>query len=58
MTFIIGKPLSRRTVLRGVGAALSLPFLEAMSPTRFGLRGQVPAKPTHRFQTIYVPGLR
>ena len=55
MTFIIGKPLSRRTVLRGVGAALSLPFLEAMSPTRFGLRGQVPAKPTHRFQTIYVP---
>ena len=55
MNFIIGKPLSRRTVLRGAGAALALPFLEAMSPTRFGLRGQVPAKPTHRFQTIYVP---
>ena len=55
MAFIIGKPLSRRTVLRGAGAALALPFLEAMSPTRFGLRGQAPAGPTHRFQTIYVP---
>ncbi len=55
MTFIIGKPLSRRTVLRGVGAALALPFLEAMSPTRFGLSGQIQDKPIHRFQTIYVP---
>ena len=55
MTFIIGKPLSRRTVLRGMGAALALPFVEAMSPTRFGLRAQSPPKPTHRFQTIYVP---
>ena len=55
MKFIIGKPLSRRTVLRGAGAALALPFLEAMSPTRFGLHGRAPAKPIHRFQTIYVP---
>ena len=55
MTFITGKPLSRRTVLRGVGAAFALPFLEAMSPTRFGLNAQVRADPTHRFQTIYVP---
>ncbi len=55
MTHIIGKPLSRRTVLRGMGAALALPFLEAMSPTRFGLRAQARANPTHRFQTIYVP---
>ncbi len=55
MTYIIGKPLSRRTVLRGIGAALAMPFLEAMSPTRFGLRAQARANPTHRFQTIYVP---
>ena len=55
MNFIISKPLSRRTVLRGAGAALALPFLDAMSPTRFGVRAQVPVTPTHRFQTIYVP---
>lgn len=55
MTTLIGKPLSRRTVLRGVGATLALPFLEAMSPTRFGLRGQAPRTSAHRFQTIYVP---
>ena len=33
MTFITKKHLSRRTVLRGaVGAAISLPFLDAMVP--------------------------
>ena len=53
MSFMTGKRLSRRTVLRGAGAALALPFLNAMSPIR--LRAQVPARPTHRFQTIYVP---
>lgn len=55
MTLLIGKPLSRRTVLRGVGAAFALPFLEAMSPISFGLRAQSPQQLTHRFQTIYVP---
>ena len=56
MDFIIRKQLSRRTVLRGVGAALALPFLEAMSPTRFSaLYGLAPVKRPHRFQTIYVP---
>ncbi len=55
MTSLIGKPLSRRTVLRGVGATLALPFLEAMSPTRFGLGAQTRQRPAHRFQTIYVP---
>ena len=53
MAFITAKPLSRRTILRGAGAALALPFLDAMSPIR--LRAQGPARPTHRFQTIYVP---
>ena len=55
MNFIIGKPLSRRTVLRGAGAALALPFLDAMSPTRLWLQARAPVKPTHRFQAIYVP---
>ena len=27
-----GKPISRRTVLRGLGTAVALPFLEAMLP--------------------------
>jgi len=30
--FLTGKHLSRRTFLRGTGAAISLPFLEAMTP--------------------------
>ena len=30
--FITKKHLSRRTVLRGVGAAISLPLLDAMLP--------------------------
>jgi hypothetical protein len=53
VTFLTTKSLPRRTVLRGVGAAVALPFLEAMLPP-FGLRGNA-AKPIHRFQTFYVP---
>src|ERR1043165_3357621 len=45
------KSLSRRTILRGLGAAVSLPLLEAMLPP---LRGAV-SKPVHRFLTFYVP---
>jgi len=56
MEIITGKPLSRRTVLRGLGAALALPFLDAMTPTRFSLHAQAAApKRIHRFQTFYVP---
>jgi hypothetical protein len=46
------KSLPRRTVLRGAGATLALPFLEAMLPP-FSLRAAAP--PVHRFQTFYVP---
>src|SRR5216684_6607436 len=45
-----GKSLPRRTVLRGLGATVALPFLDAMLPP---LRAA--AKPVHRFQTFYVP---
>ncbi len=31
--FVTGKALPRRTVLRGLGATVALPFLEAMTPT-------------------------
>jgi hypothetical protein len=48
------KSLPRRTLLRGMGATLALPFLEAMLPP-FSLRGRAAAKPVHRFQTFYVP---
>jgi hypothetical protein len=51
------KSLPRRTVLRGLGATLALPFLDAMLPA-FSLRGIAAAKsgkPVHRFQSFYVP---
>jgi len=48
------KSLPRRTVLRGLGATVALPFLEAMLPP-FSLRGLTAAQPAHRFQTFYVP---
>ena len=51
MTFL-NKSLPRRTVLKGAGATLALPFLEAMLPP-VSLRAA--AAPAHRFQTFYVP---
>src|SRR5256885_13598664 len=48
------KSLPRRTILRGLGATLTLPFLDAMLPA-FSMRGLAAAKPAHRFQTFYVP---
>ena len=50
MAFLTAKSLPRRTVLRGLGASVALPFLNAMLPT---LRAA--AKPAHRFQAFYVP---
>ena len=48
------KPLSRRTVLRGVGATVALPFLDAMAPGVSAL-ARTAAKPVRRFQAIFVP---
>jgi len=50
--FVSSKALPRRTVLKGLGATLSLPLLDAMYPA--GARAQV-RRPVHRFQTFYVP---
>ena len=44
------KSLPRRTVLKGIGTTLALPFLEAMLPP---LRAAT--KPAHRFQAFYTP---
>ena len=52
--FITKMSLSRRTVLRGVGATLALPWLDAMLPA-FSARGLAAAAPAHRFQAFYVP---
>jgi hypothetical protein len=52
--FISKKHLSRRTVLRGLGATVALPLLDAMVPARTAL-AQTAAAPTLRFGTIYVP---
>ena len=52
MTFLSTKSLARRTVLRGLGATLALPFLDAMLPS---LSANTAAKPVHRFQAFYVP---
>src|SRR5437870_5018718 len=54
MTLLPAKSLPRRTVLRGLGATMALPFLEAMLPA-FSRRGLAVARPAHRFQTFYVP---
>src|SRR5262245_14779706 len=34
MSFIAGKHIPRRTMLRGLGATIALPFLDAMVPAR------------------------
>jgi len=52
--FITNKAISRRTILRGAGATLALPVLEAMVPA-FGARAVVAATPTRRFGAVFVP---
>jgi len=52
-TFTTRKSLSRRTLLRGVGATLSLPFLDAMVPAvTAASRTVVPAK---RLSYVFIP---
>ena len=51
---ICSTSLPRRTVLRGLGATVALPFLDAMLPA-FSARARAASKPVHRFQTFYVP---
>ena len=51
---ITRKHLSRRTFLRGAGAAISLPLLDAMTPALGWARGAAPPAPT-RLCFVYVP---
>ena len=46
--------LSRRTVLRGVGATVALPLLDAMVPALSAM-ARTPANPVRRLACIYIP---
>jgi hypothetical protein len=48
------KHLSRRTVLRGLGATLALPLLDGMVPAFAQIRNSA-AKPVRRLAAVYVP---
>src|SRR5918993_5332941 len=51
---ITGKSLSRRTVLRGLGASMALPLLDAMVPA-FAFAPAAAARPVRRLSIVYVP---
>src|SRR5262249_60241650 len=46
--------ISRRTILRGMGAGIALPFLEAMVPA-FTPTARTAANPLKRFGAVFVP---
>jgi hypothetical protein len=48
------KALPRRTFLRGVGATVALPLLDAMIPSMTAL-AQTPARPVRRLGFVYIP---
>jgi len=52
--FISKKHISRRTILRGAGAALALPFLDAMVPAATAM-AQTAASGKPRFVGLFVP---
>jgi hypothetical protein len=52
--FITKTSISRRAVLRGMGASLALPFLDAMVPASTAL-AKTAATPALRFGAVFVP---
>jgi len=50
MTFLTGKHIDRRSLLRGIGAAIALPALDSMFPALAG-----PVKTPRRLAVVYVP---
>jgi hypothetical protein len=52
--FITKRSLHRRTFLRGMGATVALPLLDAMVPA-FTASAQTPAAPVRRFAGLYLP---
>src|SRR6266576_2263874 len=51
---ILKKALPRRTFLRGMGATVALPLLDAMIPSMTAL-AQTPANPVRRLGFVYIP---
>src|SRR5688572_5543178 len=51
---ITGKALPRRTFLRGMGATVALPLLDAMVPSMTAL-ARTPAAPVRRLGFVYMP---
>src|SRR5277367_689036 len=54
MMFLTKKSLPRRTMLRGLGAAVALPLFDAMLPAFVPL-AKAAAKPRMRFGAVYTP---
>src|SRR5262249_177987 len=54
MMILPQKPLSRRTVLRGAGVALGLPWLEAMTPSAYAQSKPAQAKSPVRMAVLYM----
>ena len=54
MTFLTKKHLSRRTMLKGAGAAIGLPLLDAMIPAHTAL-ADTPAAPSVKLGFVYFP---
>jgi len=52
--FVFKKHLSRRTVLKGAGATIALPLLDAMIPAGTAL-AQTAAAPSSRLGFVYFP---
>ena len=48
------KHMSRRTILRGLGATIALPLLDGMVPA-FAAIQKTAAKPVRRFGAFYLP---
>ena len=47
MSYLTGKHMARRTFLRGAGATVALPFLDAMVPAGWSAKARAAAAPTH-----------
>ena len=54
MTYLTQKHISRRTLLRGAGVTLALPFLDSMVPAQTPLR-KAAAAPKMRFSAVFTP---
>ena len=52
---ITKKALPRRTFLRGLGATVALPLLDAMVPSMTALGRRPPADPVRRLGFVYMP---